>query len=105
MDGENNGKPYEQMDDLGGFTTPIFGSTPISQRSKDKKVPFRRHIKLCTRKSRPVAIVGYYTCLKLTAKAPENRPSQKEISIPTIHFQVLLLMEEILHHPGMYKTL
>ena len=29
MDGENNGKPYEQMDDLGGFTTPIFGSTPI----------------------------------------------------------------------------
>ncbi len=29
MDGENNSKPYEQMDDLGGFTTPIFGSTPI----------------------------------------------------------------------------
>ncbi len=29
MDGENNGKPYEQMDDLGGFTTPIFGLTPI----------------------------------------------------------------------------
>ena len=25
--------------------------------------------------------------LKLTAKAPENRPSQKETSIPTIHFQ------------------
>ncbi len=29
MDGENNGNPYEQMDDLGGFTTPIVGSTPI----------------------------------------------------------------------------
>ena len=28
MDGENNGKPYEQMDDLGGF--PIFLETPIS---------------------------------------------------------------------------
>ena len=28
MDGKNNGKPYEQMDDLGGFP-PIFGSTPI----------------------------------------------------------------------------
>ncbi len=28
MDGENNGKPYEQMDDLGGKTTLIFGSTP-----------------------------------------------------------------------------
>ena len=25
---ENNGKPYEQMDDFGGFT-PIFGLTPI----------------------------------------------------------------------------
>ena len=30
MDGENNGKPpYEEMDDLGGFQTPIFASTPI----------------------------------------------------------------------------
>ena len=25
---ENNGKPYKQMDDLGGFPM-IFGSTPI----------------------------------------------------------------------------
>ena len=30
MDGEDNGKPYEQMDDLVGKHTPIFGSTPIS---------------------------------------------------------------------------
>ncbi len=28
MDGENNGKPYEQMDDLGGFPI-IFGNTHI----------------------------------------------------------------------------
>ena len=29
MNGENNGsKPYEQMDDFGGFA-PIFGLTPI----------------------------------------------------------------------------
>ena len=28
MDGENNGKPYEQIDDL-GVNTPFFGSTPI----------------------------------------------------------------------------
>ena len=28
MDGENNGKPYEQMDDLGG-KNPIFGETHI----------------------------------------------------------------------------
>ena len=28
MDGENNGKPYEQMDDLRGFP-PIFGNTHI----------------------------------------------------------------------------
>ncbi len=31
MDGENNGKPYEQMDDLGGFI-PIFGNTHIYLR-------------------------------------------------------------------------
>ena len=29
MDGENNGKPYEQMDDLGGETPLFFGLTPI----------------------------------------------------------------------------
>ena len=30
MDGENNGsKPYEQMDDLGVPSPPIFGLTPI----------------------------------------------------------------------------
>ena len=28
MDGENNGKPYEQIDDLVGFT-PIFGNIQI----------------------------------------------------------------------------
>ena len=27
MDGENNGKPYEQMDDLG---VPLFLETPMS---------------------------------------------------------------------------
>ena len=29
MDGENNGKPYEQMDDLRGVNTLILGNTPI----------------------------------------------------------------------------
>ena len=28
MDGENNGKPYEQMDDLGGFY-PLFSETSM----------------------------------------------------------------------------
>ena len=31
MDGLFHGKPYEQMDDLGG-NTPIFGSTPQYER-------------------------------------------------------------------------
>ncbi len=31
MDGENNGKPYEQMDDLGvHHGTPIFGNTHMA---------------------------------------------------------------------------
>ncbi len=34
MDGENNGKPYEQMDDL-GVIYPIFGSTPNYWREWD----------------------------------------------------------------------
>ena len=35
MDGENNGKPYEQMDDLGGFPI-IFGNIhmdPVSSQN------------------------------------------------------------------------
>ena len=32
-------KPYEQMDDLGGKTTPIFGSTPISSKIELKSNP------------------------------------------------------------------
>ncbi len=31
MDGENNGKPYEQMDDLGVF--PVFWETPSSKKT------------------------------------------------------------------------
>ena len=31
MDGENNGKPYFLMDDLGG--PPLFLETPISSKS------------------------------------------------------------------------
>ena len=34
MDGENNGsKPYEQMDDLGGFS-PVFGNTHLESSWK-----------------------------------------------------------------------
>ena len=32
MDGENKEKPYEQMDDLGGKTPPIFGNTQLANR-------------------------------------------------------------------------
>ena len=35
MDGENNGKPYEQMDDLGGFP-PIFGNTKMRWKLIDE---------------------------------------------------------------------
>ena len=38
MDGENHGsKPYEQMDDLGGKGTPIFGLTPLWVRSLEPR--------------------------------------------------------------------
>ncbi len=43
MDGENNGKPYEQMDDLGG-NTPIFGSTP-TWCSKKTQTQWRKGVK------------------------------------------------------------
>ena len=38
MDGENNGKPYEQMDDLGG-NPPIFGFPPIWKQILQKQNP------------------------------------------------------------------
>ena len=36
--------------------------------------------------------IGIFATLPETNISPENRPSQKEINIPTIHFQVLLLL-------------
>ena len=35
MDGENHGKPHEQMDDLGGFP-PIFGNTQLVTKYEKK---------------------------------------------------------------------
>ena len=53
MDGLFHGTPYEQMDDLGGFYSPIFGSTPTYQCSlnkmmvqfseKKKKLRWKKH--------------------------------------------------------------
>ena len=43
MDGENNGKPYFQMDDLGG-KPPIFGNTHICDRHWGRKAPFCRNL-------------------------------------------------------------
>ena len=38
MNGENDGKPYEQMDGLGGgIFPPIFGSTPHIDRDSRRK--------------------------------------------------------------------
>ncbi len=36
MDGKNNGKPYEQMDDFGGAI--IFGLTPKSRNKQNKSI-------------------------------------------------------------------
>ena len=51
MDGEHNGKPYEQMDDLGGNTT-IFGNSSMFQKQyQDPKtftVPISLHPSLRT---------------------------------------------------------
>ena len=47
MDGENKGKPYEQMDDLGGFP-PILGNTQlvmIDPFPKNKKILWQIYIK------------------------------------------------------------
>ena len=40
-----------------------------------------------------IFVDGFWDTLPKTNIAPENRPSQKEISIPTIHFQVLCLFQ------------
>ena len=40
MDGENNGKPYVEMDDLGG--PPLFLETPIYK--KDRRQPLKNTI-------------------------------------------------------------
>jgi len=42
---------------------------------------------------------------KLTARPPKNGWLGNDFPFGKPYFQVLLLMEEILHHPGMYKPL
>ena len=37
MDGENNGKPYEEMDDVGGFNPPMFGNIDTTNMCLDLK--------------------------------------------------------------------
>ncbi len=58
--------------------------------SFDVPIRFRKHYHFLTRKITVWAGSGNLHSLKLTAKAPENLPSQKEISISTstIHSQV-----------------
>ena len=66
MDGENHGKPYEQMDDLGGFPI-IFGSTPklvsINQLSMSKVGAFHPwNFQLQQRRLVGVCIVLFGRC-------------------------------------------
>ena len=65
----------------------------------DRCIPLR--IQVCPKKGISPTIqqnhqsweIPYMPSLKLTAKAPENRPGPKrKIHLPTIHFQVLLLL-------------
>ena len=55
MDGDNNGKPYEQMDDLGGFPI-IFGNTHIN--------------KTISPKTKNIALVGLVSCLRGSSENP-----------------------------------
>ena len=57
MDGENHGKPYEQMDDLGGFPI-IFGLTPIPSL----KLTASLHLKMDGRNtfSFPFGVSAYF---------------------------------------------
>ena len=82
MDGQNNGsKPYEQMDDLGGFP-PIFGNTHI----------YIYKPLIATIASRVGGLdpmYGISTCIYR-----KNQPNVGK------YYQTLILrlMEEILHH-------
>ena len=61
MDGENNGKPYEQMDDLGGF--PIFlGWHPNNAETSEFSVVF------------PMFSPASFRCHQREAQASELAP-------------------------------
>ena len=96
MDGENNGTPYEQMDDLGGFPI-IFGKIP------KKQVLF------------PSALLQFLISqLQLrpgrAGSRPQQWPAQAQVMKVLVHdwylngiHGVLRLMAEILHHLGCRK--
>ena len=74
MDGENNGKPYEQMDDLGG--NPLFLETPISIQSKERD-PATTSPSLPVPPRPPVQISHLSTSTRQTWRSPWHRGSPR----------------------------
>ncbi len=85
MDGENNGKPYEQMDDLGG-NTHIFGlklkthmsSTAVFvcfgglKKTTEEYNAFLRHETL------RIAVLGIFECSKERVASEEAKVEQED---------------------------
>ena len=83
MDGENHGKPYDQMDDLGGKPT-IFGFTPICRcgipktitSPKSKIKPFRKLTTL-RRGTQFLETLQHFRQARLESSGVNNKPKHR----------------------------
>ena len=82
MDGENNGKPYEQMDDLGGKPT-IFGNIHLIKSKATLRI----------RNAAPLDNVRFFRwenkSIMLPIASPQNSPGFLEQNINPVPFEKL----------------
>ena len=83
MDGENNGKPYEQMEELGGFPPYVWVDTHLWCEKKPKDL--RSSNEIC----RPWFLNDFITS---SSRKQKTNPLRKPIN-----HEIQLLMAEILH--------
>ena len=95
MDGlQNNGKPYEQMDDLGGFP-PIFGSTPIWRNHRPSSPPLNNPTpqRLQTARGEIAGVGKTRRVAKLWRPGVETKPDSKgEQNATMVVYQLIWLI-------------
>ena len=99
MDGENNGNPYEQMDDLGGFSHYFWFNTQIGKRETSKKKTIGSEQWTASSMSRTQPSTTIPLGKEARTSTEKARPVQEVPTIPSVKRFGLLHDSHILRDP------